>query len=99
MNWILLSPPPLSPTLTTPQNLERALSEFQVIVFKYKAISDNSELGIFLQSMTFLEFEHSLHCLFPHRLSSGFWKLIKLPPLREGDGHFLGHIFGTFCPL
>ena len=36
-----------------------ALSEFQVIVFWYRAMNDNPELRIFLQSMIFLKFEHS----------------------------------------
>ena len=51
-----------------------ALSEFLVIVFWYKAINDNSEPGIFLESMIFLEFEQLIlmSYLFPHRVLSGF---------------------------
>ena len=40
-------------------SVKDALSEFRVIVFWYREINFNSELGIFLQSMIFLEFEHS----------------------------------------
>ena len=36
-----------------------ALSEFRVIVFWCRAINDNSELGIFLENMIILKFEHS----------------------------------------
>ena len=35
MNWILLSPPPLSPTLTTPQNLERAQAQIRFDVYLF----------------------------------------------------------------
>ena len=39
-------------------SVKDALFEFRVIVFWYRAINHNSELGIFIQSMIFLEFEH-----------------------------------------
>ena len=40
-------------------SVKDALSEFRVIVFWCRAINDDSEFGIFLQSMIFLEFQHS----------------------------------------
>ena len=40
-------------------SVKDALFEFRVVAFWCRAINDDSELGIFLQSMISLEFQHS----------------------------------------